>query len=129
MLVPDSSDRAPCEEISRRLHKMLKRCSLDRDYTTKRNPWSSPVPPLSRPMVLKMAPDAQQAVVETQSPQYAWDTRVIRVRGARAILARELRFRKGSTRTIIIQGQNWDIVVLLIALFLDTLYNWLQGLW
>ena len=85
--------------------------------------------------VLELVPDKQEAFVGVP-PEFIpqpfggpWGFFWFRIRNARAAFARDLQVRADSTRTIIIQGQTGDLVLILVALLLDTLYQWVQSWW
>lgn len=133
MLVPDSNGRASCEDISRRLSKMLQKCSSPK-YTAL-NPWRRDEVLCYQSPVLELVPEKQEALVGAP-PEFIpqpfagpWGFFWFRIRNARAAFARELQVRADSTRTIIIQGQTRDLILILVVLLLDTLYQWVQSWW
>ena len=121
MLVPDSNGRASCEDISRRLSKMLQKCSSPK-YTAL-NPWRRDEVLCYQSPVLELVPEKQEALVGAP-PEF-----IPQPFAARAAFARELQVRADSTRTIIIQGQTRDLILILVVLLLDTLYQWVQSWW
>lgn len=63
MLLVESKDRMPCEEVRKLLADMYAKCRDNEEYATKKSPWrESRIKPKHAPVKVEMTEDAEKQI-------------------------------------------------------------------